>query len=104
MPAGLAEVAKVADGIGPWINQLIEGKVDGKLKINDVAKNAKALGLQIHPYTFRFDAVQSYADSFDDLLRAAFVEVGVDGVFSDHPDKAVAFVKKLNRSAPKPQN
>jgi glycerophosphoryl diester phosphodiesterase len=104
MPAGLAEVAKVADGIGPWINQLIEGKVDGKLKINDVAKNAKALGLQIHPYTFRFDAVQSYADSFDDLLRAAFVEVGVDGVFSDHPDKAVAFVKKLNRANPKPQN
>ncbi len=104
MPDGLAEVAKVADGIGPWINQLIEGKVDGKLKINDVAKNAKALGLQIHPYTFRFDAVQAYADSFDDLLRAAFVEVGVDGVFSDHPDKAVAFVRKLNRPATKPQN
>lgn len=98
-PKGLDDVAKVADGIGPWINQLIEGKLDGKFKINDIAKNAKARGLQIHPYTFRFDSIQPYAASFDELLDAAFVEVGVDGIFSDHPDKVVTYLRKLARKS-----
>ncbi len=98
-PSGLDEIAKVADGIGPWINQLIEGVVDGKLKINAIAKNAKARGLQVHPYTARYDALPTFSKTFDELLQAVFVDVGADGIFSDHPDKVVVFVRKLNRKA-----
>ena len=108
---GLDEVAKVCDGIGPWIAQIVEGRVDGKLKANDLVERAHARKLLVHPYTFRADAVQAWAKDFEELVTIAFVELKVDGIFSDHADKAVAVVRKLraarggapgNRPAPRP--
>lgn len=92
---GLAGVAKVADGIGPSLGMVVRGKIDDQLQYSDLVKDAHALGLEVHPYTFRADALPEWAGSFDELLRAFLVDAGVDGIFTDHPDKGVAFVKTL---------
>jgi glycerophosphoryl diester phosphodiesterase len=93
--AGLAEVAKVADGIGPNLRHVVSGLTAAGAQLTDLVRDAHALGLEVHPYTFRADALPPGAGSFDDLLRVFLVQAGVDGVFTDHPDKAVAFVRSL---------
>jgi glycerophosphoryl diester phosphodiesterase len=91
---GLAEIAKVADGIGPWANQIVTGvDASGAVRMTDLVENAHAQGLAVHPYTFRADALPGYADSLEDQLRIFLVDAGVDGVFTDFPDRAVAFVR-----------
>jgi glycerophosphoryl diester phosphodiesterase len=91
--AGLAEVARVADGIGPALRHVVAGRGDGALIVTDLVKTAHDLGLEVHPYTFRADALPDYAASFEELLHVFFFEVGVDGGFTDHPDRAAAFVR-----------
>jgi len=92
---GLAEVARVADGIGPSLGIVVTGRSGGALQVTDLVRDAHALKLEVHPYTFRADALPAWAGSFDELLRAFLVDVGVDGLFTDHPDKGVAFVRGL---------
>jgi glycerophosphoryl diester phosphodiesterase len=91
--AGLAEVATVADGIGPSLGMVVTGRSGDALQVTDLVREAHALGLEVHPYTFRADALPAWAASFDALLHAFVVQVGVDGIFTDHPDKGVAFVR-----------
>jgi glycerophosphoryl diester phosphodiesterase len=93
--AGLAEIAKVVDGIGPSLVDLVTRKPDGTLAATTLVRDAHAQGLVVHPYTFRADAVPPGVPSFDDLLRLAFIDMGVEGVFTDHPDRAVAFLRSL---------
>jgi glycerophosphoryl diester phosphodiesterase len=93
--AGLTEVAKVADGIGPSLRMVVAGRSGGTLQVTDLVRDAHALGLVVHPYTFRADALPDWAGSFDELLRVFLVQVGVDGIFTDHPDKGVAFVRAM---------
>ncbi len=97
--AGLAEVARVADGIGPALRHVISGRSGGQLQITELVARAHELKLEVHPYTFRADALPDYAGSFEELLRAFLVEAGVDGVFTDHPDRAVAFTRSLRGGA-----
>jgi glycerophosphoryl diester phosphodiesterase len=97
--AGLAEVARVADGIGPSLGMVIAGRSGGILQVSDLVRDAHALGLEVHPYTFRADALPEWAGSFEELLRAFLVDAAVDGIFTDHPDKGVEFVRSL-RSRP----
>ncbi|HSQ47267.1 MAG TPA: glycerophosphodiester phosphodiesterase [Lutibacter sp.] len=90
----LEEIATYADGIGPWIPQIIKGKnKDGKWQITNLVANAHKLNLKVHAYTFRADQLGDF-DSFEALLQVALYEANVDGVFTDFPDKAVAFVDK----------
>jgi glycerophosphoryl diester phosphodiesterase len=91
--AGLAEAARVADGIGPALRHVVAGRRDGVLIVTDLVKDAHDLGLEVHPYTFRADALPDFASSFEELLRIFLFEVGVDGGFTDHPDRAVAFLR-----------
>lgn len=92
---GLADVAKVADGIGPSLGMVVAGRKDGAPQVTSLVSDAHALKLEVHPYTFRADALPDWAGSFEELLRVFLVDAGVDGVFTDHPDKAVAFVRGL---------
>jgi glycerophosphoryl diester phosphodiesterase len=92
-PAGLAELAKVADGIGPALPDVITRKDDGTLAPTALVRDAHAAGLVVHPYTFRADALPPGVASLEDLLRLALVDIGVDGLFTDHPDRAVAFLR-----------
>ena len=90
----LEEIATYADGIGPWVPQIIKGKdINGKWQITDLVMNAHKLKLKVHAYTFRADQLGDF-DSFEALLQVALYEANVDGIFTDFPDKAVAFVDK----------
>lgn len=62
--------------------------------------DAHAAGLLVHPYTFRNEnrflptdlrsdgADTDYGDAFTEYQ--AFIDAGVDGIFGDNPDTAVA--------------
>ncbi|NOR28806.1 MAG: glycerophosphodiester phosphodiesterase [Lutibacter sp.] len=90
----LEEFATYADGIGPWIQQIIKGKDEnGKWLISDLVSNAHKLNLKVHAYTFRADQLGPFK-TFEDLLSVALYEANIDGVFTDFPDKAVNFVNK----------
>ena len=104
-PAGLKEIKTYADGIGPWKPYLLpskqvdlnnDGKMDERdrvlLPATDVIKNAHAAGLIVHAYTFRNEP-RRLASDYNGDPKAEYkkmFEIGVDGVFSDFPDTAVA--------------
>ena len=112
--AGLAEVATYADGIGPWKRYIVstkavdlnnDGKIgdengDGKideadLKLlppTDVIQRAHAHGLLVHTWTFRNEQRRLASDYKGNPVNEylQFYELGVDGVFADFADTAVA--------------
>jgi glycerophosphoryl diester phosphodiesterase len=93
---GMSKVAEYADGVGPFKRMLISKKsTANKLEITPLLSRAHAAGLVVHPYTFRADEgrVEKYANSFEDMLDIFYFKLGVDGVFTDYPDKAVKFLK-----------
>ncbi|WP_306463274.1 glycerophosphodiester phosphodiesterase family protein, partial [Klebsiella quasipneumoniae] len=59
-------------------------------------KQAKEAGLVVHPYTFRADKgrIAPWADNFEGMLDVFYNQVKVDGLFTDFPDKAVAFLNQ----------
>lgn len=91
---GLREIATYADGIGPSARDIVTGlDANGQPVITPLVQQAHALGLKVHPYTFRADQLPPGIDNFEDLLRLFLFQIGVDGVFTDHPDRAVAVLK-----------
>ena len=85
--AGLAEVTTYADGIGPWIPQVIEFNKNGSSDISDLPRLSRANGLFVHAYTLRADRLPPGAADFDQVMNALSLEAGIDGVFTDHPDR-----------------
>ncbi len=105
-PAGLAEIASYADGIGPSKDLIVPRDSANRLRQpTQLVDNAHAAGLVVHPWTFRREnsflaedfrqgnpASPMYALASGNLpgeLRL-FFRLGVDGVFSDNSDVAVA--------------
>ena len=94
---GLTEVAVYADGIGPWIKQVVTGVgFSGKPELTPLVKDAHSLGLVVFPYTLRADALPGFADTFEELLEIIFKHADVDGVFTDFPDLVITFLKNRN--------
>jgi glycerophosphoryl diester phosphodiesterase len=111
-PAGLAEVASYADGIGPWkpyirssTCTLVNGAcsdINGDGLVNDadrsllppgdLVQRAHARGLLVHPYTFRSEQRRLAKDYAGNPVNEYldFYTIGVDGLFSDFTDDAVA--------------
>ncbi|MDH6168828.1 glycerophosphoryl diester phosphodiesterase [Variovorax boronicumulans] len=123
-PAGLAEIKTYADGIGPWKRYIvtIKGSIgpDGKPidvnkdgKVNDadatsvspttLIADAHKAGLFVHPFTFRNESRRLAADYNKDGKNeyAIYYKLGVDGVFTDFTDTALAarteYLKSLGR-------
>ncbi len=93
---GMSELAAYADGIGPEKDLVIgRDSTASNLRITQLVARAHAAGLQVHPYTYRLDPgqVPQYAESYEDLLQKHYFEADVDGVFTDFPDRAVAFLR-----------
>lgn len=111
--AGLAEIKTYADGIGPWKRYIVsikgqvgtDGKVvdvngDGKVNESDattlpastLVADAHKAGLLVHPYTFRNEARRLAANYQGDPKQEyrQFFALGVDGLFSDFADTALA--------------
>ena len=85
---GLEEVARSADAIGPWVNQFYVPGAAGQPPVSTgLAERARDAGLLLHPYTFRADDVAPGFASFDDMVRFFCVDLRVDGLFTDFPDR-----------------
>ena len=113
-PRGLAEVKTSADGIGPWKRYIVSvagvdkngdgiaDDINGDGVVNDadkttlppskIVEHAHRLGLLVHPYTFRNEprylASNYIAAPINEYIQ--FYQLGVDGLFSDFADTAVA--------------
>ena len=100
-PAGLAAIAEYADAVGPDKTQVIPCNPAGaRAGPTSLVADAHAVDLLVHPYTFRNenrflpvglrrgDSPTDHGDAFAEY--AAFFAAGVDGVFADQPDTAVA--------------
>jgi glycerophosphoryl diester phosphodiesterase len=94
-PAGLQAVAEYADGIGPSLDQILTG-VDaaGRPVVSTLVKDAHRYGLDVHPYTLRADALPSSAPDVQWLMELLVHRAGVDGLFTDFPDRAVEFIRR----------
>ena len=80
---GLQGIAKVVDGIGPALSAIAEGR-----KPTGLVERAHAVGLKVHPYTLRTEALpKGFADG-KDYFRFLTQEAKVDGLFTDFPDIA----------------
>ena len=112
---GLAFVKTYADGIGPWKPYLVKTVADGvdrtgngTVNINDrrvdgstgVIEAAHAAGLLVHTWTFRNDA-SGYGFADPQAEMAYYMQLGVDGVFTDFPDTGVAALQAA--AVPEPQ-
>ena len=96
-PGAMERIAKYANGIGPELGMLVEKKSTREhLLITDMVKDAHAAGMEVHPYTFRAEKVPAYAASLEEMLDIFFNQVGIDGAFTDFPDRLVGFLESPN--------
>lgn len=91
-PQALVGIAGYAHGIGPWKRSIVPQRAAGALAPPaSLVADAHAVGLLVHPYTFRdepeFLAPDYQLDPVREYLH--FYRLGVDGVFSDFGDTAV---------------
>lgn len=113
-PEELSSIAEYADGIGPSKRLIIPAATvdengdgnpddlneDGQISDADrrlqaptsLVDDAHAAGLLVHPYTFRNEGFFLAQDYYGNpkLEYKQFFRLGVDGLFSDNPDTAVA--------------
>jgi len=112
-PAGLKEIAGYADAVGPDKNRfIIPLQSNGELVLahaTGFVRDAHAVGLAVHAYTFRAENVflpgnyrsAAAADGIGNMNAEiqAFLAFGVDGFFTDQPDLGVkardAFIRSL---------
>ncbi|HEY0962981.1 MAG TPA: glycerophosphodiester phosphodiesterase family protein, partial [Pseudomonadales bacterium] len=98
-PEGLRQLAGTVAGVGPAYAMLVDVQGD-VARPNGFVAAAHEAGLVVHPFTFRSDVLPPYAATFDALLRLFTEVAGVDGVFTDFPDKALYFLQNTRAAAP----
>jgi glycerophosphoryl diester phosphodiesterase len=109
--SGLRGVARYADGIGPDKNQIVPRDATNHLLApTSLINDAHRAGLVVHPYTFRpenqflpadFQQGNPASPQFPNARGnepaefKLFFRLGVDGVFADNADTAVAVRHKV---------
>ena len=99
-PAGLKDLSRYVDGIGPDKSQIIPRKADDTLGTpTALVGNAHAAGLKVIPYTFRAENQflpadyrvgtdpDGYGRAIDEQIT--FLKTGLDGLFTDQSDIGV---------------
>ena len=107
-PDGLAVIAAYAEGLGPAKGLVIpRDAVDDLGPPTSLVDDAHAAGLLVFPWTFRNENrflpaglrrgtdPAHHGDAFAEY--AAFLAAGIDGMFTDHPDTAVAAIAVYGR-------
>jgi glycerophosphoryl diester phosphodiesterase len=105
-PDGLKALAAYARGIGPHKDLIVPRTSAGRLgEPTGLVADAHAAGLLVHPWTFRpenaylpadrrrGDDPAAHGDLAGELRR--FLDLGVDGVFSDEPGAAARAVGQM---------
>lgn len=94
-PGAMKQIAQYADGIGPDYHMLVSADSrKGDIKLTEMVKEAHANKMAVHPYTIRADKLPDYVSNVDQLYEVIYNQAGVDGVFTDFPDKGVQFLQK----------
>ena len=90
--------AKYADGIGPWLPQLLDMQAmqQGKVVPASWLATAKKEGLIIHPYTFRIDALPTGMTA-EQILGLLTGPLAVDGVFTDQVPPVKSFLQQSGK-------
>ena len=116
-PQGLGEISTYADGIGPDKSRIVAGNSAGNPlgQPTTLVRDAHRVGLLLHPFTFRPENNFLAADfrvgnpSSPEYLHARgdqpaelalYYRLGVDGLFADNADTAVAVREKTFGRAP----
>lgn len=110
-PDGLRGIANYAQGIGPEKLQVIPRKADGTLSSpTTLVADAHHAGLVVHPYTFRAEnnflpvdyqtstVPTDYGRAIDE--QTTYLQAGIDGLFTDHPDIGVVARAEFRATAP----
>lgn len=96
-PDELAKIAAYADGIGPDKRTIVPVDKNGiLLQPTSLIHDAHAVGLLVHPYTFRNEA-QYLAPNYNNNPEAEyeqFFDFGVDGLFTDFPGTAFGVLQR----------
>jgi glycerophosphoryl diester phosphodiesterase len=100
-PAGLKAIARYADGVGPSKDYIVPRDATGRsLPPTAFVRDAHRADLLVHPYTFRNENTflplelrrgedpAAWGDAIAEYRQ--FAALGVDGLFSDNSDTAVA--------------
>lgn len=96
-PAGLREISTYAQVLAPHKDLVIPRTADGRLgEPTRLVDQAHRAGLSVQLWTFRAERrfLPTGLDLPGELTR--FAATGIDGVFSDHPDIAVAATVKTS--------
>jgi glycerophosphoryl diester phosphodiesterase len=97
-PDGLHEIARYADAIGPNIGAIIPSTADGHLGTpTTLVRDAHAVGLELHPYTFRPENQflardfwqggdpKTYNEAGLVAQIRVYLDAGIDAFFVDDP-------------------
>jgi glycerophosphoryl diester phosphodiesterase len=114
-PAGLRSIARYADGIGPEKGRIIPRVLPGDTlgKPTTLVRDAHRAGLLVHPFTFRPENTFLPAElragdpASEEFPRARgdepaeirlFFRQGIDGLFVDNAEAAVAVRTRVLRA------
>lgn len=106
-PEGLARIDEYADGIGPHKSLVLPRDARGAIgEPSSLVRDAHRLWLTVHAWTVRIenrflpsnlrrgDSPDAPGDMAGEVR--ALLDVGVDGVITDHPELAVAAARELD--------
>jgi glycerophosphoryl diester phosphodiesterase len=108
-PRSFAVIAEYADAVGPWKRHIVGSRrgAGPEAATDDTERTrlttapsrfvelAHAAGLEVHPWTLRDEPMHLAADYGGDAAAEyrQFAALGVDALFSDFPDTAVAALR-----------
>jgi glycerophosphoryl diester phosphodiesterase len=92
LPHNLGDIAKYAYAVGPWKRHILRENGTATLLQTNLIERAHAVKLRVHAYTFRNEPATLAPQYQNDPQREyqQFFELGIDGVFTDFPDTALA--------------
>ena len=94
-PVGLGNIKNYADGIGPWLMQIVQiDSTTGDVQATPLIEQAHRHDLFVHAYTLRADQLPEELNNFDQAMSFLTSQTALDGVFTDFPDKAIQFLKR----------
>jgi glycerophosphoryl diester phosphodiesterase len=94
-PAGLREISTYAQVLAPHKNLVIPRRPDGALgEPTRLVDQAHRVGLAVQVWTFRAERRFLPTDTDFPTELSRFARLGIQGLFADHPDQAVAAVRK----------
>jgi len=89
--AEVAEISRVADGIGVNVNDVVQFRDGQAPEITSLVETAHRHALLVHVWTFRTDDLPDHAESPSALLNLLVQKAGVDGIFTDQPDSVLSW-------------